>query len=106
MASRSPRGSPPSGGATRPSRSWTRTDTKSGSTRLFLSRGHLPVPRSCEMPFNEALADRIRKRMAARSDIVERKMSGGLAFLVRGHMCFGIIGSDLIVRVGPDDFER
>ncbi len=40
------------------------------------------------------------------SDVAERKMFGGLAFLVRGHMCCGIIGSDLMVRVGRDDFER
>jgi TfoX/Sxy family transcriptional regulator of competence genes len=58
------------------------------------------------MPFDEALAVRIRKRMAKRSDVVERKMFGGRPFLVRGHMCCGIIGSDLMVRVGRDDFER
>jgi len=33
-------------------------------------------------------------------------MFGGIAFLVRGHMTVGIIGSDLMVRVGADDYER
>ncbi len=58
------------------------------------------------MPFDERLAARIRQRMDGRSDVAERKMFGGIAFLVRGHMCCGIIGSDLMVRVGRDDFER
>jgi TfoX/Sxy family transcriptional regulator of competence genes len=57
------------------------------------------------MPFDEQLADRIRPLTRPRSDIEERKMFGGLAFLVRGHMCCGIVGADLMVRVGPDGFE-
>jgi TfoX/Sxy family transcriptional regulator of competence genes len=56
------------------------------------------------MPFDEQLADRIRILTGDRSDIAERKMFGGLAFLVRGHMCCGIVGSDLMVRTGPDGF--
>jgi hypothetical protein len=33
-------------------------------------------------------------------------MFGGLAFMVRGHMCCGIIGQDLVVRVGVDQYEQ
>ena len=58
------------------------------------------------MPYDERLAARIRERMEGRSDVAERKMFGGLAFLVSGHMCCGVIGSDLVVRVGPDAHER
>ena len=57
------------------------------------------------MAFDERLADRIRALTHDRMDIQERKMFGGLAFLVRGHMCCGIVGSDLMVRVGPDGYE-
>jgi TfoX/Sxy family transcriptional regulator of competence genes len=57
------------------------------------------------MPFDESLADRIRALMQERPEIAERKMFGGLAFLLRGHMCCGIVGSDLIVRVGRDHYE-
>jgi len=32
-------------------------------------------------------------------------MFGGLAFMVNGHMCCGIVGGDLVVRTGPDKFE-
>ena len=57
------------------------------------------------MAFDEELADRIRFLVRGRSDIAERKMFGGLAFLLRGRMCFGIVGSDLMVRVGADDYH-
>jgi hypothetical protein len=33
-------------------------------------------------------------------------MFGGLAFMVNGHMCCGIVGNELVVRTGPDGFER
>jgi len=52
------------------------------------------------MAYNEKLAERIRKQFSDRSDVVERKMFGGLAFMVRGHMCCGVVGDDLMVRVG------
>ncbi len=32
-------------------------------------------------------------------------MFGGLAFMVNGHMCLGIVGKDFVVRTGPDEFE-
>ncbi|HUP63243.1 MAG TPA: TfoX/Sxy family protein [Thermoanaerobaculia bacterium] len=57
------------------------------------------------MAFDEKLADRIRALVQDRPDVAERKMFGGLAFLLRGHMCCGIVGSDLMVRVGPGDYE-
>ncbi len=52
------------------------------------------------MAYDEKLADRIRQVFGARGDIAERKMFGGLAFLLRGRMCCGIVGS------GPMDFTR
>jgi TfoX/Sxy family transcriptional regulator of competence genes len=36
--------------------------------------------------------------------LTERQMFGGLAFLVRGNMCCGIIGDELMVRVGPEHY--
>ncbi len=58
------------------------------------------------MAFDEKLGARIRDLLAGHPDVAERKMFGGLCFLVRGRMCCGIVGSDLMVRVGPDDHER
>ena len=57
------------------------------------------------MAYDDALANRIRRMFAARRDIAEREMFGGLAFLLRGRMCCGIVGRDLMVRVADDEFD-
>ena len=53
------------------------------------------------MAFDEGLAQRLRERLGAER-VAERKMFGGLAFLVDGNMCVGVMGEELIARVGPD----
>lgn len=57
------------------------------------------------MAFDEALADRVRDVLAARPELSERRMFGGIAFMLAGNMCCGVIGEDLMVRLG-DDGER
>lgn len=58
------------------------------------------------MAYDEKLGDRIRELLEPRRDITERKMFGGLAFMVNGNMFIGLSGSgDLMVRVGPDAHE-
>ena len=57
------------------------------------------------MAYDESLAQRLRAIFAGRDDIVERKMFGGLAFLRSGHMCCGVIGGELMARVGPDQYQ-
>jgi TfoX/Sxy family transcriptional regulator of competence genes len=52
------------------------------------------------MAFDDVLADRVRTILATREDVSERKMFGGLAFMVGDHMACGVLGPDLIVRVG------
>jgi TfoX/Sxy family transcriptional regulator of competence genes len=42
--------------------------------------------------FDEALADRIREMLAAHDAVTERKMFGGIAFMVAGNMAVGVIG--------------
>jgi hypothetical protein len=54
------------------------------------------------MAFDAALAGRIRAALLARNDVSEKKMFGGLCFMVRGHMCCGVEGSTLMLRVGPE----
>ena len=51
------------------------------------------------MPFDTALATRLRSALAATPGITERRMFGGLAFLKDGRMCCGVVGDDLVVRV-------
>ena len=58
------------------------------------------------MAYDEGLAERIRDRLRDRQDVVEKKMFGGLAFMVRGHMSVGINGDELMVRVGKEAYEE
>lgn len=53
------------------------------------------------MAYDTRLADRVRKLLAGRKGVSEREQFGGVAFLVNGNVASGIIGSDLLVRVGP-----
>src|SRR5262245_33531718 len=55
------------------------------------------------MAFDEQLADRVRKALGRRAGVVEKKMFGGLAFLLNGNMSVGVHGNELIVRVEPED---
>ncbi len=57
------------------------------------------------MPYDEALADRIRRALGPRPDVTEKKMFGGLAFLRDGKMFCGIVKDELMVRVGPERYE-
>jgi TfoX/Sxy family transcriptional regulator of competence genes len=57
------------------------------------------------MPYDEKLAERARAALRERDDVSEKKMFGGLAFMVAGHMCVGIVDKDLMVRVGPHAYE-
>lgn len=57
------------------------------------------------MAYDEAVARRVRRTMMAHPGVAEQKMFGGLAFLLRGHMCCGVVGDQLMVRVGSDDYE-
>jgi TfoX/Sxy family transcriptional regulator of competence genes len=54
------------------------------------------------MAFDEGLAERIRGVLDARSDVDERRMFGGIAFLVAGNMACGVMRDDLMVRMEPD----
>lgn len=55
------------------------------------------------MAYSEQLAERVRALLSDRDDVVERRMFGGLTFMVRGHMCCGVQGEELIVRLDASD---
>jgi len=55
--------------------------------------------------FDNQLADRVRSAVAERTDFQEKKMFGGLAFMVNTHMACGMVGDDLMIRVGRDDHD-
>jgi hypothetical protein len=55
--------------------------------------------------YDEELAERVRDLLAVRADVSERKMFGGVGFMVAGNMCCGVLGEDLIVRLDPEEAE-
>jgi TfoX/Sxy family transcriptional regulator of competence genes len=58
------------------------------------------------MPYDEGLAERIRESLEGQPSISEKKMFGGLAFLLCGNMCVGVVNDELMVRVGPDAYNE
>lgn len=58
------------------------------------------------MAYDEDLADRIRALLPSAGQVSERKMFGGLAFMLDGHMFCGIVKNDLMVKLGPDGSDR
>jgi TfoX/Sxy family transcriptional regulator of competence genes len=57
------------------------------------------------MPYDEGLAQRVRELLADEPGLSEKRMFGGLAFLLKGNMCVGIVKDALMVRVGPDAYH-
>ncbi len=58
------------------------------------------------MAFDEALAERIRQRLARRKGVEEKKMFSGVGFLLNGHLLVGVWKESLIVRLGPEDSDE
>jgi TfoX/Sxy family transcriptional regulator of competence genes len=58
------------------------------------------------MAYDERLAQRIRSALRGRDDVVEKKMFGGLTFMIAARMAVGVVHDDLMVRVGPDGHDE
>jgi TfoX/Sxy family transcriptional regulator of competence genes len=59
------------------------------------------------MPFNEILANRVREIIAATTNkVVEKKMFGGLVFMVDDKICVGVRKDTMLVRLDPEIFEQ
>ena len=57
------------------------------------------------MAYSEKLAQRIRERLAYLPNVKEKKMMGGLTFMLNDKMCVGIIKDELMCRINPDIYE-
>ena len=57
------------------------------------------------MAYHERLADHVRELIGERTNVTERRMLGGLTFMVAGHMCSGINSDELILRAEPEAEE-
>jgi TfoX/Sxy family transcriptional regulator of competence genes len=58
------------------------------------------------MAYDEVLAGRMRSNLERYPEIVEKKMFGGIGFLLHGNMACGVNKGDLIIRVGPDSYAQ
>lgn len=58
------------------------------------------------MAYSEALADDVRARIGGHRGLVEKKMFGGIAFMIDGNMAVGVAGDELMVRVGKDAHDE
>ena len=54
------------------------------------------------MPVDEGTLERVRRLLAGRDDVEEKRMVGGRSFVVRGQLCCGVSGQGLVVRLGAD----
>lgn len=58
------------------------------------------------MAFDEGLAARVRDVLGGSEELAEKKMFGGIAFLLSGNMCCGVNRDELIVRVDPEQTQQ
>lgn len=58
------------------------------------------------MAYDETVADRARRMLAKHPGVSERKMFGGVALMLNGNMCCGVIGKDLVLRLGDKGAAR
>lgn len=54
------------------------------------------------MAYDRGLADRVRSILERRAGFSERHMFGGIAFMINGHMCCGVVRTDLMLRLTPE----
>ena len=58
------------------------------------------------MAYDPGLAERIRAELGRHVEFTDKRMFGGLSFQVNGHMCCGITGTDLVLRLSPEEVEQ
>jgi TfoX/Sxy family transcriptional regulator of competence genes len=57
------------------------------------------------MAYDEGLAHRIREVLSDQPNVVEKKMFGGIAFMVQGNMAVGVVKDNLMVRMDPAGYD-
>lgn len=57
------------------------------------------------MAYDEGLAERLREIFENHAVTEEKRMFGGICFMVLGHMCCGVVGDRLMARVGPENYD-
>ena len=58
------------------------------------------------MAYSEKLAERTRQILEHTEGVTERKMFGGIAFMLHGNMSCGVLGDELMLRLGPERTKK
>ena len=58
------------------------------------------------MAYDEALAGRVADILGGRQQVTERKMFGGIGWMLAGNMACGVMGEEVLVRLEPEDADR
>ena len=58
------------------------------------------------MAFSEELAERVRQTLARRKGVEEKRMFGGIGFLLNGNLLVGVRKDSLLVRLGPEEGDE
>ncbi len=58
------------------------------------------------MAYNEQISNRIREALAGIPNLEEKEMFGGVCYMVNDKMCIGVIGNEMMCRVGPAHYEE
>ncbi|WP_078083923.1 TfoX/Sxy family protein [Microbulbifer mangrovi] len=58
------------------------------------------------MSYSEELAQKVRGLLQPKDGLTEKQMFGGLAFMLNGNMACGVVGEELMVRVGPENYQE
>jgi TfoX/Sxy family transcriptional regulator of competence genes len=62
--------------------------------------------KECVMAFDVVLSERIRTKMYRRSGFTEKKMFGGICYMLNGNICCGVIKDEMVVRLDPDQTDE
>ncbi len=57
------------------------------------------------MAYDERLTNRVRAALKSQKKVEEKKMMGGLTFMVNGKMCVGVLKDELMARIDPNEYE-
>jgi TfoX/Sxy family transcriptional regulator of competence genes len=58
------------------------------------------------MSYSEQLRDRVREILYGQKKVVEKKMFGGITFMVNGKMCVGVLKDEIMARIDPAVYEK
>src|SRR5687768_15912903 len=67
---------------------------------------HRRYRQNAAVAYDEELAEQVRELLGDRAGVSERRMFGGIGFMIEGNMAVGVMEDQLIVRLDPPDAER